>query len=110
MGDVNNNKLIEAIKQLVNAGYWTTGGMLRPSTEKDLWKSVLDAADLTKHSFSDNKDDFVWMERVELSKCTYGFCPQCGSSGISRRETYNESFDVCHRGHSYPSSEAIVCP
>jgi hypothetical protein len=35
----------------------------------------------------------------------YGFCPTCGSDGVSR-ERRPDGNDICRLGHVYPSREA----
>jgi thioesterase domain-containing protein len=39
----------------------------------------------------------------------YGYCPKCGAPGVSRERQPNGD-DVCERGHTYKSAEAVSRP
>ena len=43
------------------------------------------------------------------NKAVYGYCPKCGSAGISRERRVNGN-DKCAKGHTYPSSQSLKTP
>lgn len=51
------------------------------------------------------KDFELGVERKVLD-APYGYCPRCGEKG-SQRERRPNGNDLCVKGHSYPSKEAV---
>ena len=47
--------------------------------------------------------------KEEEKESVYGFCPKCGSPGVSRERRPNGN-DRCENGHVYPSKEATLRP
>ena len=45
----------------------------------------------------------------DLNPSPYGFCPICGAPAVSR-ERCPDGNDVCERGHTYPSRDAVPEP
>jgi hypothetical protein len=52
-----------------------------------------------------NKDDALKLAREPVA--VYGYCPTCGARGVSRGRSPDGS-DICARGHTYKSKEALV--
>lgn len=41
-----------------------------------------------------------------MNKAVYGYCPVCGARGQQRERRPNGN-DICERGHTYPTSDAV---